>query len=99
MYSSAKFLSPRVTGGLPTPGPLVAAVALLAELAELLELLELFEELPHAARPAVTIALRMSPSDLLRNVLCMIPPGSNGCCNFRLCRRAPAPVRCRARCP
>ena len=50
MFSSAKFLSPIVTAGLPTPGPLAAGVAagVLALVA-----LELLDDvlLPQAARP------------------------------------------------
>ena len=58
MYSSVKFLSPIMTGGLPTPGPVAAAVGLplvarrrrveVALLVDVLEL-ELDDELPHAA--------------------------------------------------
>src|SRR4029077_21115914 len=44
MFSSEKFLSPSVTAGLPTPGPLAAGAGVLAELELDLDLL-----LPHAA--------------------------------------------------
>ena len=51
MFSSAKFLSPTVTAGLPTPGPLAAAVAGRGARRELVDddLL-----LPQAARPAAS---------------------------------------------
>jgi hypothetical protein len=55
MFSSAKFLSPSVTVGLPAPGPVEAELAgVLLEL----ELLVDFELLPHAAstKPASTAA-------------------------------------------
>src|ERR1700730_15048349 len=62
MFSSAKFLSPIVTAGLPTPGPLAAGAGVLAwVLAEL----ELDEDLllPQAVsarhRAAITAADRM----------------------------------------
>src|SRR5438045_6540932 len=47
MFSSEKFLSPSVTAGLPTPGPLAAGAGVLAEL----ELDDDFLLLPHAASP------------------------------------------------
>jgi hypothetical protein len=57
MYSSEKFLSPIVTAGLPTPGPLVAGLitAIVAVVVLVLELLddELLE-LPHAASARLT---------------------------------------------
>src|SRR5579884_2526152 len=67
MYSSVKFLSPIVTGGLPAPG--------LDELEvedpdELDELDELDDELPHAASPSASTS---APTVAL-NVL-MLPPG------------------------
>src|ERR1700733_14437119 len=52
MFSSAKFLSPIVTAGLPTPGPLVAAAGAVA-VVDVVELV-LFEEdvlLPQAVSP------------------------------------------------
>src|SRR5436305_6503918 len=58
MNSSEKFLSPMVTGGLPTPGPLAAAAGLAPVAVEdvgaaaLLVGLELEDDLPQAASSA-----------------------------------------------
>jgi hypothetical protein len=79
MYSSVKFLSPIVTGGLPTPGPLAAAlgdawvgavvVPAAAFVVVEVELEELFDELPHAASDAASrIAATVALSQL------MVPP-------------------------
>src|ERR1700736_6701026 len=69
MFSSAKFLSPIVTAGLPAPGPLAAAVDVLAGAAlELLELDDLLE--PHAAttnvEPITPTANRNLPAPPMR---------------------------------
>src|SRR5205085_5842287 len=48
MFSSAKFLSPRVTAGLPAPGPLAAELVVVAAVL-VDEVLVDFELLPHAA--------------------------------------------------
>src|ERR1700680_459013 len=49
MFSSEKFLSPIVTGGLPAPGPLAAGALVLAEVLAELEVDEDFLLLPQAA--------------------------------------------------
>src|SRR5579875_4229055 len=51
MFSSAKFLSPIVTAGLPTPGPLLAGFAAVLEVLELVVLEPVDDDLllPHAA--------------------------------------------------
>src|ERR1700737_323682 len=51
MFSSAKFLSPIVTAGLPTPGPLAAGACALTELE-----LELDEDLLLPQAPSTTLA-------------------------------------------
>jgi hypothetical protein len=61
MFSSAKFLSPIVTAGLPAPGPLPAALELLDE--DVLELLD-DELLPHAASPAASATAASSAPTL-----------------------------------
>jgi hypothetical protein len=74
MYSSVKFLSPMVTGGFPTPGPLDAAGGdpwvgpdgVLAAEELLVDELELFEELPHAASAIVNVAVRTVPAAFLQ---------------------------------
>src|SRR5437764_15003419 len=73
MYSSVKFLSPIVTGGLPTPGPLAAAGGLPLPAAGVLALvllleveLELEDELPHAASTAALRAATAAASTLCR---------------------------------
>src|ERR1700677_1506925 len=79
MFSSAKFLSPIVTAGLPTPGPLVAAELVAVVLAVLAAELVLLDDelllLPQAASPtpsAVTAnaaeMLDMNVLDLLRRL-------------------------------
>src|SRR6202451_3113099 len=80
MFSSAKFLSPIVTAGLPTPGPLlaagvglaavVAAGALAVVLDELLLLL-----LPHAVSTTastVSIAIGTTFSQALPRIRCLL---------------------------
>src|ERR1700683_4052567 len=68
MFSSAKFLSPIVTAGLPTPGPLDAAVAVLAVVAGggllLLDHVVLLL-LPHAARPTLSADSATAASTLV----------------------------------
>jgi hypothetical protein len=71
MFSSAKFLSPIVTAGLPAPAPLAVAVELLVD--DALELLDDELLLPHAARPATSAAADSSaptlrPIDRLQRV-------------------------------
>src|SRR5450755_2402881 len=63
MYSSVKFLSPIVTAGLPTPGPLPAAAVELAPVLVVaaVELEELEEELPQAARERAAANARIAP--------------------------------------
>src|ERR1700722_6800253 len=60
MFSSAKFLSPIVTAGLPTPGPLDAAgvpVALVVAAGVLAVVLDVLDELlPHAVNTTAQIA-------------------------------------------
>src|ERR1700689_1641132 len=66
MFSSAKFLSPIVTAGLPTPGPLDAVVAVLAVVA-VVELLldDVVLLLPHAARPTLSADSATAASTLV----------------------------------
>ena len=64
MYSSVKFLSPIVTAGLPTPGPVAAAGGLVrggAVIAPPVFEPELDDELPHAAS-AATVASASAPA-------------------------------------
>src|SRR5437660_12173708 len=68
MYSSVKFLSPIVTGGLPTPGPLPAAGVELAPVDAVL--LEDFLELPQAASVTVLASRRT----MTFNLLMLAPP-------------------------
>src|ERR1700735_2722244 len=88
MYSSAKFLSPSTTGGLPTPGPLVAGVAvppvvevgaaaavlLAAELVVLDVVVELELDEPHAASPAASAIVNRARRPRRTCGLLMLPP-------------------------
>src|ERR1700723_3313764 len=71
MFSSAKFLSPIVTAGLPAPGPLAAVLELVLLVEGVLELLDDEDELlPHAASPITSALVANSvatprPTDLL----------------------------------
>jgi hypothetical protein len=67
MFSSAKFLSPIVTAGLPVPGPLDAGATPDVVALELLEDVELL--LPHAASPTVSAAVANSAAALNQRVL------------------------------
>jgi hypothetical protein len=74
MFSSVKFLSPIVTSGLPTPGPLAAAGAVVAVVAgwPALVALELLEEdllLPHAASASVSAPSANAAEPLLVNAV------------------------------
>jgi len=79
MFSSAKFLSPIVTAGLPTPGPLAAAavVAVVAVLAVELVVLEgVLLLLPQAANPmpsAITANVAEVPDMNVLNLLRRLP--------------------------
>src|SRR6267378_2361156 len=54
MFSSEKFLSPIVSAGLPTPGPLAAGAGVAVVALALLELLEDDLLPPHAASPTTS---------------------------------------------
>ena len=80
MYSSVKFLSPITTGGLPTPGPLEAAVGdpltgpagVAGAAVFVVELL--FDELPHAASATASTTART----VARALLCFTSTSSFG---------------------
>ena len=67
MFSSAKFLSPIVTAGLPAPGPPAAGAEADVVALELLEDDELL--LPHAASPTLSAVTANSAAALPRRVL------------------------------
>src|SRR5215472_572892 len=79
MYSSVKFLSPIVTGGLPRPGPFAAAGGFAPTAATLAELVGVVavglapvadpvEELPHAASTTVAATATAATPPRLRYV-------------------------------